>query len=70
MLSLIVSMCLLDNPTKCKVEHFPIEDQRITEIQCVMGSMVDVAKNMEKYPRWRATKWTCKDSTRVTFRDM
>ena len=55
-LELIMSVCLIDTPTKCKDVHFNSSAQ--TTMQC-MSDITTMADWIGKNPKWVITKWHC-----------
>ena len=59
MLELLVSVCLLSDPTRCKDVSLVYSDERLTPMQCLMGAQPEIAKWIEAHPQWALRRWTC-----------
>jgi hypothetical protein len=71
MLALILSICLIENPGKCREERMQIMEQVATPFQCMMVAQPEIAKHMEMRPRWVVKKWTCVTEEQLNaYRDM
>ena len=60
MLELILSLCLLDNPAKCREEAVTFSTESVTPLQCLMGAQPVIAQHMELRPRWACKRWSCR----------
>lgn len=59
MLELLVSVCLLSDPTRCKDVSLVYSDENLTPMQCLMGAQPEIAKWIEAHPQWALRRWTC-----------
>lgn len=59
MLELIMSVCLISDPSKCKDVHLQFTEESLTPYACVMKGQPEMAKWNEGNPNWRITKWGC-----------
>jgi hypothetical protein len=57
MIELVITICLLEEPFRCKNDHLTGFDQSL--FSCMVSSQPVVAKYMETKPRWFAKKWQC-----------
>jgi hypothetical protein len=64
MLELIVSVCLVDNPTRCKDVSLVYLAESVTPMQCMMQSQAEIAKWTEGHPNWVAKRWSCRPAGR------
>lgn len=64
MLELIITACLLTEPTKCREESLVYQVDNLTPYQCMMKSPIEIAKWQEYRPRWFAKRWTCRPAGR------
>jgi len=62
MIELIMSLCLLDNPEKCKVERL-IFDQ-VTIKQCQSHAQFIMSQWVGEHPGWEIRKYHCEESGR------
>jgi hypothetical protein len=65
MIELVVSVCLIDNPTKCKDVSLVYMAESVTPMQCMMMSPPEIAKWTEGHPNWFAKRWTCRPAGQV-----
>lgn len=56
--TLVLTICLLSAPEKCREERFQLGDQ-VTLTQCMSRSVMYVAQWSEQHPAFRVTKWRC-----------
>lgn len=59
---LLVSVCLLTDPKQCKEVELQFTDE-MTQMQCLMGAQVEIAKWIEAHPKWTFKKWKCTNSS-------
>jgi hypothetical protein len=60
MLILLITACMVSDPSQCKVFRTNIYDEDIPLDKCVSMSMVtELPKWQGENPNWRITKWTC-----------
>lgn len=60
MLELVVSVCLLANPSQCKEVSLVYLAEGTTPMQCMMASPTEIARWSESHPKWFARKWACR----------
>ncbi len=60
MIELIVSVCLMDDPSRCKEISLTYSAENLTPMQCLMMSPPEIAKWSEGHPKWFAKRWTCR----------
>jgi hypothetical protein len=59
MLELVVSVCLLDEPARCKDVNLTFAAEGMSHMQCVMGAQPEIAKWIDTHPKWALKRWTC-----------
>jgi hypothetical protein len=64
MLELVVSVCLADDPSRCKDVSLVYMAENVTPMQCMMMSQVEIAKWAEGHPKWVAKRWSCRPAGR------
>ncbi len=64
MLELLVSVCLMDNPERCKDVSLAYAEEQLTPMQCMMGAQSEIAKWMEAHPNWQLKRWSCQRARR------
>lgn len=65
MIELIVSVCLIDEPNRCKDVRLNFLAESVTLHQCVMFGQVEIAKWSEGHPKWQVAKWRCRPAETV-----
>lgn len=58
LIDLVLSVCLLSDPSNCKEEHLYFES-RGTLTQCMMLSSPYVADWAGNHPDWKVKSWKC-----------
>lgn len=64
MLELVISVCLFEEPTRCKDVSLNYMANGMSPRQCMMMSPAEIAKWNEAHPKWFAKKWTCRPAGR------
>jgi hypothetical protein len=59
MIEIIVNVCLLADPARCKDVHLTMLEGQVTPFQCMMYGQVEIAKWAEMNPKWQLKRWTC-----------
>lgn len=61
MIEIILSVCMLADPTKCKDVHlsYVAEGGGITPHSCMMYGQSEITKWAEGNPNWTIQRWTC-----------
>jgi hypothetical protein len=65
MLELLVSVCLIDDPNRCKDVGLVYTEESLTPMQCMMGAPAEIAKWSEGHPKWVAKRWTCRPAGQI-----
>lgn len=65
MIELLVSVCLIDDPARCKDVRLSYLAEGLSPYQCVMSGQAEIAKWSEGHPKWRIAKWRCQTAGRV-----
>ena len=60
MIELVVAVCFLDDPTRCKEVSLVNAEEGMTSHQCMMGAMPEIAQWVDTHPRWQLKSWTCR----------
>lgn len=60
MLELLVSVCLINEPSRCKDVSLTYSAEGMSQLQCVMGAQPEIAKWIEGHPNWVAKRWECR----------
>ena len=59
MIELLVSVCLISDPSRCKDVSLVFAEEGLSQMKCVMGAQPEIAKWMEGNPKWALKRWTC-----------
>ncbi len=59
MFELVLSVCFVADPARCKDVKLSYMEEKITPQQCMMTGQSEIAKWAEGNPNWRIEKWTC-----------
>jgi len=59
MIELVLSVCLMADPGKCKDVHLTYVDGEITPFTCMMYGQTEAAKWGEGNPSWAVKGWKC-----------
>jgi len=65
MIELVLSVCLLADPTRCKEVSLVYSAEGLTPMQCVMMAPPEIAKWAEGHPNYFAKKWGCRPAGRL-----
>lgn len=58
MMTIILSACLIADPSQCKNFRLPISGD-MDSLRCAMSAPPHFAKWMEEHPAWRVMRWKC-----------
>jgi hypothetical protein len=62
MLAIILSACLVSDPTTCKDYKIPL-DESVDPTRCAMQAAPHFAKWADEHPGWVIKKWQCRPTT-------
>jgi hypothetical protein len=62
MIAIILSSCLVTDPTVCLDHKIPLSSE-ISAIQCMKHAQPYVARWSEEHPRWRVVRWQCRPTS-------
>lgn len=65
MLELVISVCLLSDPTRCKDVSLTYFNDGASPMQCMMKSQIEISKWAEGHPKWFAKKWSCRRAGQI-----
>jgi hypothetical protein len=60
MIELVLSICLIAEPSRCKDVHLTFMEGADTPHACMMNGQTEIAKWMDSHPDWRVAKWGCR----------
>ncbi|MDX2307322.1 MAG: hypothetical protein NW216_03690 [Hyphomicrobium sp.] len=64
MLELLVSVCLVNEPSRCREVSLAYAEEGLTPMQCMMGAQAEIAKWIEIHPEYALKRWTCQRAGR------
>lgn len=59
MIAIILSTCLLADPSVCREQTIPLSSQ-VSATRCAMMAPPHVARWSVEHPRWRVVRWRCR----------
>jgi hypothetical protein len=59
MIAVILSTCLVTDPTICREHSIPLSSE-VSAMQCLVTAMQHVAQWSEEQPYWRVVRWQCR----------
>jgi hypothetical protein len=65
MIELIVSVCLIADPLRCKDITLIFDGESVSPMQCMMGAQPEIAKWIDEHPKWALKRWTCQPAGRI-----
>ncbi|MFN3867707.1 MAG: hypothetical protein ACK4MF_01420 [Hyphomicrobiaceae bacterium] len=65
MIEIVMSVCIIAEPTRCEDVRLSYMADAITPHQCMMYGQAEIAKWMEGHPKWRVAKWRCGPAGRI-----
>jgi hypothetical protein len=60
MLAIVVSACLVANPTECRDFALPLAVEKVDVLRCAMVAPTYFAQWASEHPEWQVKSWTCK----------
>ncbi|MFZ2556190.1 MAG: hypothetical protein WAZ27_01475 [Minisyncoccia bacterium] len=65
MIELVVVVCMIDQPSRCKDVTLTFESETVTSQQCEMYGQMEMAKWIGENPNWGIRKWNCQPAGQV-----
>jgi hypothetical protein len=59
MIELVVAVCMVDEPSRCKDVYLNFEAESVTAQQCMSFGQMEMAKWIGDHPNWTIKKWHC-----------
>jgi hypothetical protein len=59
MIELVLSVCLIGNPDRCKDVRLNFAEQNVSARECMFNGQIEIAKWSETHPDWQVAKWQC-----------
>ena len=65
MIEIVLSVCLLAEPGRCRDEHVTVLAENSTPFQCMRYGQLEAVKWSEAHPKWSVQRWTCRPAGQV-----
>lgn len=65
MIELLVSVCLVDDPARCKEVSLANADEGMSSMQCMMQAQPQIAQWIDVHPKWQLKSWTCRTAGQI-----
>lgn len=65
MIELVISVCLIAEPLRCKDVNLVFDGDGLSPMQCMMGAQIEIAKWIDGHPKWVAKRWTCQRAGQI-----
>jgi hypothetical protein len=65
MIELLVSVCLISEPERCKDVSLVFDGDSVTPMQCMMGAQPEIARWIEANPKWQLKRWACQPAGQI-----
>ena len=65
MIELVLSVCFVADPARCKDVHLTYVAHSVSLHQCMLYGQTEAAKWSEGNPNWRIQKWACGNTRQV-----
>lgn len=59
MIELVVAVCMIDQPTRCKDVTLNFEGETVSANECMTSGQIEMAKWAGEHPNWVIQKWHC-----------
>jgi hypothetical protein len=60
LIEMLVAVCLIDCPTKCRDVRLTYAREALTPLQCLMQAQPEIANWIREHPRWKVKRFTCR----------
>jgi len=61
MIALVVSACLISNPSVCREQRIPLTVD-LSKARCAIDAAPQLAQWNGEHPDWRIVRWRCADA--------
>ena len=65
MIEIVLMVCMIDDPAKCKDVRLSYMADAVTPQQCMMYGQSEIAKWTEGHPTWKIQRWSCGQARQV-----
>ena len=59
MIELIVSVCMISDPSHCKDVRLNFVEQNVSARECMFNGQFEIAKWSDTHPDWQVARWSC-----------
>ena len=59
MIELVVAVCMIDQPSRCKDVTLNFEGETVSTAQCMSTGQIEMAKWIGEHPNWVIQNWHC-----------
>jgi hypothetical protein len=59
MIEIVLAVCSIHEPARCKDVHLTYVAENVTPYQCIRYGQPEIAKWLERNPKWAITRWKC-----------
>jgi hypothetical protein len=59
MIEIVVAVCLIDDPSRCKDVRLSFIADSVSPMECMMNGQLEAAKWLESHPKWQLKRWSC-----------
>jgi hypothetical protein len=59
MIEIVLSVCTIQEPARCKDVHLSYMAENVTTSQCMRYGQPEIAKWLESNPKWSVARWKC-----------
>jgi hypothetical protein len=59
MIELVVAVCMVDQPSRCRDVTLNFEGESVSAEQCMTNGQIEMAKWAGEHPNWTIQKWHC-----------
>ena len=60
MIEVVIAVCLISEPNRCKDVSLPFMEQHVTPYACHLYGQSEIAKWLAAHPGWEPKRWTCR----------
>jgi hypothetical protein len=65
MIELVLAVCLIDDPSRCKDVRQTFMEEGVTPMACMMIGQHEAVKWLEGHPKWQLKRWSCQPAGRI-----
>jgi hypothetical protein len=59
MIEIVLAVCMIQQPARCKDVHLTYMAENVTPIQCLRYGQPEIAKWLETNQKWGVMSWKC-----------